>query len=118
MPALHKIKNLPASRGSFSFSCVSLRIYLSFLALRKCAQAQSNPIILLEVIVSKPADRLHTRLQTDTFVKSVSSNPGDLKMSIFHENWESNFSYKINTFFDESVKIDIQFFRESNKIEE
>ena len=52
-------------------------LFLYFLALQKCAKAQSNPIILSKVIV------LTDDRQTYIFVKNIFSHSGVWKIEIF-----------------------------------
>ena len=73
----------------------------SFLALKKCAKAQSNPVILSKVIVFTN-DRRQT---TDTGVKTLFSTQGVSKHGDFMKIGKMEFSHKTNTFsYDENVK--------------
>ena len=60
-------------------------LVLSFWALKKSAKAQSNLMILSKVIAVTD-DNDNDNRQTETVVKPVFSQPGDLKTWRFDEN--------------------------------
>ena len=68
--------------------------------LKKCAEAQSSPIIFSEdiMLIDTDADRNHNK---NHFFQS-----GGLKKSKFHKKLKTHSSHKTNTFsYDDNVKI-------------
>ena len=53
---------------------------LSFRVIKKCAKFQFNPVILWGVIVSTEAGETIDDSQVETFVKTIFSDSGGLKM--------------------------------------
>ena len=65
--------------------CLVNQLVLSFWALKKCAKAQSNLMILAKIIAVTDNDNDDNR-QTDTVVKTVFSQSGSLKTWRFDDN--------------------------------
>ena len=77
-------------------------LVLSFWALKKCAKAQSNLMILSKVIAVTDDD--NDNRKTNTIPKTIFSHSGCLKTWRFDEKRGGQILHKSNTFSDENVK--------------